>query len=415
MARGLRAGGLGHVIELILYFALGFLCAAFLAALVAPAIWSRAVMLTRRRIEASLPLTLDEIRADKDSLRAEHAVATRRLEMDLKAAKAKASEQSLRLARSSKDVKAIATERETNKADLSRIEAEARELRAELRRRDDGMQALSSALARTEEMLQAQRSEFAKLGKDFEEASLTSSARQIEIVARETEIDRLNNDISTLKGQRKTIELSSRNADSAVNMARLSAETEKRRADSLDARLLKLVGDLADRDEKLERRDREVARLRERLKPILASPPSGDRDVRLIDLQAENSRLEAEIARMAEQIAARGGDASQAGGRADKIQRLETRISMLVRENKALREKLTAPGGKTDTASRQLREQMQALAAEMVHLTASMEGPASPINAALAKTDIEPRVSASAPLSLAERIRALRQNPPASA
>ena len=51
------------MIQLLLYFALGFLCAAFLAALVAPAVWRRAVMLTRRRIEASVPLTLDEIRA----------------------------------------------------------------------------------------------------------------------------------------------------------------------------------------------------------------------------------------------------------------------------------------------------------------------------------------------------------------
>ena len=86
------------MIELLLYFALGFLCAAFLAALVAPAVWRRAVMLTRRRIEASVPLTLDEIRADKDSLKAEHAVIARRLEMDVKALKTKVSEQSIKLA-----------------------------------------------------------------------------------------------------------------------------------------------------------------------------------------------------------------------------------------------------------------------------------------------------------------------------
>ncbi len=191
------------MIELLLYFALGFLCAAFLAALIAPAALRRTVMLTRRRIEASVPLTLDEIRAEKDSLKAEYAVTTRRLEMDLKAAKTKVSELSVKLARGSKDMKAINTERETNKAELARIEGEARALRDELRRRDDGMQALSSALTRTEEMLQTQRAEFAKLGREFEETSFNASARQIEIVARESEIERLNSDIAALQGQRK--------------------------------------------------------------------------------------------------------------------------------------------------------------------------------------------------------------------
>jgi len=402
------------VIELLLYFALGFLCAAFLAALIAPAVLRRTVMLTRRRIEASVPLTPDEIRAEKDSLRAEYAVATRRLEMDLKAAKTRAAELSVKLARGSKDMKAVATERETNKAELARIEADARSLRDELRRRDDGMQALSSALTRTEEMLQTQRSEFAKLGKEFEEASFTSSARQIEIVARESEIDRLNSDIAALKGQHKTIQRNTRNADSAVNMAKEAALAEKQRAEVLDARLARLMADITDRDERLERRDREVARLRERLKPILAAPPSGDRDLKLVDLQAENMRLEAQIAEMTEKIAGRATDEPGVGPTSNRLDRLESRVAALVRENRTLRQKLTAPDAKDDAATRDLREQMQALAAEVVHLTASIEGDGSPVNAALAKADAQTPVP-DAPLSLADRIRELRQNPPASA
>lgn len=402
------------MIELLLYLALGFLCATLLAALVAPAILRRSAMLTRRRIEASVPLTPDEIRAEKDSLKAQYAISTRRLEMDLKAAKTKVSELSVKLARGSKDIKAIATERETNKAELTRIEAEARQLRDELRRRDEGMQALSSALARTEEMLQAQRSEFSRLGKEFEEASYAATARQIEIVARESELERLNSDIAMLKGQRRSIERNSRNADSAVNMAKESALAEKQRADALDVKLTRLMADLTDREERLERRDREVARLRERLKPILASSPSGDRDVRLIDLQAENMRLEAEIAELTERIAARFGNAQADSTPPAKVNRLESRVATLIRENRALRERLSAPGSKDDVATRDLREQMQALAAEVVHLTISIEGADSPANAALAKGEARPAATG-APLSLADRIRALRQLPPASA
>jgi len=407
MARDIRANGQRRLIELLLYFALGFLSAALLAALITPAVLRRNVMLTRRRIEASVPLTPDEIRAEKDGLRAEYALTTRRLEMDLKAAKTRAAEMSVKLARGSKDIKAVATERETNKAELARIEAEARSLRDELRRRDDGMQALSSALARTEEMLQTQRAEFAKLGKEFEETSFTSSARQIEIVARESEIERLNADVAALQGQRKMIERNSRNADSAVNMAKESALAEKQRAETLDAKLVKLMADITDRDERLERRDREVARLRERLKPILASPPSGDRELKLVDLQAENTRLEAQIAEMTDELAGRAGDAATDAGPSDKLDRLESRVAALVRENRALRQKLTSPEARDDAGSRELREQMQALAAEVVHLTASMEGDSSPINAALDRPDAE-TTAPDAPLSLAQRIRALR-------
>ena len=56
------------MIESILFFSLGFLCAGFLALMVAPSIWRRAVSMTRRRIEASVPLSLSDIEADKDLL-----------------------------------------------------------------------------------------------------------------------------------------------------------------------------------------------------------------------------------------------------------------------------------------------------------------------------------------------------------
>ena len=64
-----------------MYFALGLLTAGLLALMIAPAVWRRAARLTRERIERSVPLTLNEIQADKDQLRAEFAMSTRRLEM----------------------------------------------------------------------------------------------------------------------------------------------------------------------------------------------------------------------------------------------------------------------------------------------------------------------------------------------
>lgn len=64
-----------------MYFALGLLAAGLLVLVVAPAVWRRAARLTRTRIEASVPLTRAEINADKDRLRADFAISTRRLEV----------------------------------------------------------------------------------------------------------------------------------------------------------------------------------------------------------------------------------------------------------------------------------------------------------------------------------------------
>ena len=71
------------MVQSVLFFVLGFLCAGFLALMVAPAIWRRAVALTRKRIEGSIPLTQTEIQADKDRIRAEYAKSTRRLKLRL--------------------------------------------------------------------------------------------------------------------------------------------------------------------------------------------------------------------------------------------------------------------------------------------------------------------------------------------
>jgi chromosome segregation ATPase len=374
------------VIELLLYFALGFLSAVFLAALVAPAIWRRAVMLTKRRIEASVPLTIEEIRAEKDSLRADHAMEQRRLELELKAAKERAAAESARYARGRKDIKLVANEREDAKADLARIEGEARGLREEIRKRDERVKALGAALAQTEEMLRSQQQNFEKLSREYEDTSYSSSARQIELVARESEIDRLNSDITVLKGERRSKDRFFRDANSRVKDAEMNHDRERKRAQELDARVLQLVSTLSDREEKLERRDREVARLRERLKPILAASIGGDSAAHLADLERENARLESEIGELTRQLA--GEEAF------DRLPAPPT----------------DAPGAsQLSKGSRLMREQMSELAAQMVAMTASLEGTGSPINRALEKSDPQDdKRPAGAPPSLADRIRKLR-------
>src|SRR5215216_2756463 len=61
-------------------FALGFVAASLIALLIIPAINHRAERLARRRAEALFPMSISELTAEKDHLRAEFAVRQRRLE-----------------------------------------------------------------------------------------------------------------------------------------------------------------------------------------------------------------------------------------------------------------------------------------------------------------------------------------------
>src|SRR5690606_6218584 len=112
-----------------MYFALGLLSAALLALIVMPAVWSRAVRLTTKRIEAATPITLSEFRADKDQLRAEFALSTRRLEMTVEALRRRLAAQVRDINRSRTDLGAIDAERETHAQIVAEMEARKAELR----------------------------------------------------------------------------------------------------------------------------------------------------------------------------------------------------------------------------------------------------------------------------------------------
>jgi hypothetical protein len=81
------------MIEYALLVMLGFCAAGLLALLIAPTIWNRAVRLTTKRLDATLPMSLSDIEADKDLLRASYAIQIRRLEAGLTKARDKSASQ----------------------------------------------------------------------------------------------------------------------------------------------------------------------------------------------------------------------------------------------------------------------------------------------------------------------------------
>src|SRR5262245_60079406 len=131
--------------------------------MVAPAIWRRAVAMTRRRIEASVPLSLADIEADKDRMRAEFAMSTRRLEMSIKTFKDKAAAQIIEINRNREELNRLVAERDSRNESLSELEAKAGEQRAALRQREDQLERLAERLEQTERVLEERALELEKM------------------------------------------------------------------------------------------------------------------------------------------------------------------------------------------------------------------------------------------------------------
>ncbi|PBB41713.1 MULTISPECIES: hypothetical protein [unclassified Mesorhizobium] len=376
------------MVQSILFFALGFLCAAFLVSLIAPAVWRRAVVLTRRRLEASMPLTPAEMLAEKDRIRAEFAMNTRRLEMNIKNLKEKMAEQLVEIGRAQEALKGLAVEKKDKTQALSDLQAK----NAELRLREEELHKLTEKLAQAERSLEKRALELQKLEQMYDEASFSSSNRQIELVARESELDKLANDIAVLRSQRKEADRRNQELAAESKAARDALKAEKKRTAELDKKVERLLATLADREEKLDRREKELARMRER--------PSKDHAVNGGTHKAD------EVQGIDNAIAKLEGDR----------ERLEARLTALARENKRLKTDLAAletaqpeQAAEAPRAGAALREQMNELAAEVVNLTMRLEGPDSPIAKALATPRDERQDIGERGISLADRVRALQK------
>ncbi|TWG97168.1 hypothetical protein L598_002200000520 [Mesorhizobium sp. J18] len=330
------------MIQSILFFSLGFLCAAFIALMVAPALWRRAVELTRRRIEASVPLSAAELQAEKDRLRAEHAMQTRRLEMKLKSLTEKSTAQSLEIVRLREEADRLAQDLEKQAHTNGHLDSETRRLGAVAADHARIVEELTEKLAGTERMAEERGKELERLERLYEEASFASSSRQIELVARESEIEKLSEEIKGMRAARKEADRVMRQAVNDRKAAESALQAERKRAAELETKLERMFTTLSDREEKLERQARELDRLREEIKAMSAA----------------------------------GSTAGQGEGSDDKA----------------------------------LRDQISTLAAEVVHLTALLEGPESQIYKALGMEEpAKGKAKEAAFPSLADRVRALQK------
>jgi hypothetical protein len=121
------------MIEAIIYSGAGFLFAALIGIAVAPVIHSRAVQLTMRRLENSIPQSLAEIQSYKDLLRAEFALSMHRLEKGAEKLQEQNASQLAELGRKSDVINRFTIEREAQKVEAIALKTELDTLRDRLR------------------------------------------------------------------------------------------------------------------------------------------------------------------------------------------------------------------------------------------------------------------------------------------
>ncbi len=131
------------IIENVMYFVLGFLASGLLALMIMPSIWRRATRLTKKRIEAATPMTMSEFRADKDQLRAEFALSTRRLEMNVEALRKRLADQLSEINAKRSDQIQLKSERDEQLTIVRELE----ERESDLRRRILGLEKEGTDLA----------------------------------------------------------------------------------------------------------------------------------------------------------------------------------------------------------------------------------------------------------------------------
>ena len=134
------------MIEPIMFVGIGFLVAGLLVIGVIPLVHARAVRLTMRRLEALTPLSMAEIQADKDQLRAEFAMSTRRLEMSVEQMKAKTTNQLAEIGKKSEAVGRLKLELGEKTAALFALEAKEKQLNDDLRAAQAELAAKTAAL-----------------------------------------------------------------------------------------------------------------------------------------------------------------------------------------------------------------------------------------------------------------------------
>ncbi|ABQ38472.1 MULTISPECIES: hypothetical protein [Bradyrhizobium] len=415
------------MVEPIMYFAIGFLIAMLCALMVVPLVHNRAVRLTTRRLEAATPLSMAEIQADKDQLRAEFAMSARRLELSVDALKNKATSQLADLGKKTDAINRMKIELGEKNAAIFALEAREKALKDQLRATEEEFAAKTEALRAAEQALKDKQAELVRLTTELNDKSLLADSRQVELVSVRAQVEELRTRVAEAEKEfaatqaRLALERDeSDTATKALNDARARVENLSQRVTELDRQLIVQVKEaemLATRVADLEGRLATQGKL------------LAEREFENNQLREANAAADRALKELRDEIAGFGSGKSAALERLksekaaleEQLQAARDERTKLQREMNAIQQQAESTWAQERMENALLRERINDIAAEVAKLAMQIEGPNSTIEAMLAAEPVSAKPAnangAPAPAAagaqggtLADRIRALQSH-----
>jgi septal ring factor EnvC (AmiA/AmiB activator) len=176
--------------EYFMYAAIGFLAAWLMALMCFPAVHNRAQRLLRKHYDQA-PLSIQEMRAEKDQIRAGFAAATRDLEVSIEKLKEKTAAHATDLAKKAQLIERLKKEIQTLNEALTQSTEREREARAELLEVSREFDQIHDTLASIAERERGVRADLRETRRELALKDNALDAAEQEVAAIKTEITRL--------------------------------------------------------------------------------------------------------------------------------------------------------------------------------------------------------------------------------
>jgi chromosome segregation ATPase len=378
------------MIEPIMFIGIGFLVAGLLLIGAIPMVHARAVRLTQRRLEAMTPMSMAEIHADKDQLRAEFAMSTRRLEMSVDQMKAKTSSQLAEIGKKSEAVGRLKLELGEKAAALLGAEAKVNSLTEELQGTQGALAAKTSALQETERALAERTAAVAKFTAQLNDSSMHAGSQRVELVTLQAQgevlkgqIEGYEQEIKALQGRLETQTANTESTSRQLAEEQIKNETHAARIKELENQLVvqtteaeilsRRVQELLARLDEHERLATEREFAAEQYRNQIAAAAKAQADTHAELAERENHHRVAH-----ETLSAAKASVEE------QLKLVNKERDQLRREIAAMKQEAESAGAAERMETAVMRERITDVAAEVARLTATLEGPSSPIEAILA-------------------------------
>ncbi|NTF42950.1 hypothetical protein [Rhizobium rhizogenes] len=392
------------MIQFALLFGLGFLTAALLVFLIAPAIHRRIVWFTEKRLRATMPLSPQEVRAQKDMARALFAAENARAEQALTQERDKTVALQIHNGKLQQEASLLVAGNTEQQTRIDDLEVEAGELRSRLRREESYISQLKSSIHAAEQASLEKEADIDGLRKRMTKMAADADNLKIDLATRETEIESLKLRINTLRDERETLREDFNAASLRAADAEQSHRQESDKNKRLEERLDREIAGNADKETAIERHAQDVVRLRERLEAAVKESREAGKALRAAGIAPPKKPAKTPKLSAVSMIPAAADDQTNA---AKPERTVEDDIAKMTEEVRnraaALSDRLLK--ARSPAHDEAMREEIATIAANMVALTALKEGNASPIPDHLLGNN-DPAGQA-ARISLADRVASL--------